>query len=1198
MPVVLIERNYCMSTRQVKKYLLMGAILLTTMAIAKPSTALEKGFLAPPDEAKPQVYWFWMNGNYTREGITADLEAMADVGIGGALFLECGLNMVAGPVRTFTPEWWELVNHAITEADRLGLQFNMYNNMGGGWAGCSGPLVGPEESMKTLVWSEEHLTGGKRFSGMLPKPEIKVDYYRDIAVLAFPVPATENPKLGSPKPVVTLEGEYGNADVKRLLDGNPKTSVSVKESKTGFSVVYEYPEPYTVRSFVGSFGGISSAPGSCELEYSNDGKTYHTISPLYMGWKFSDFNPRNSVSIPAVTAKYFRAVFSGKSRIEKYIVGDAVFSAVGRVDYAEFKGGWTFVWGHDGGLAQMNRRRYDPEFPSGAAIPLEKIIDISDKMDASGNLNWDVPPGDWIVQRIGYTPNGHHNSSATDEGRGPEADRFTKRGVQAVFPHIIGRVLKEHPKLVGNTFANTHIDSWESGAQNWNENFAEEFKKRRGYDLHLYLPAVAGGRIIDSPETTERFLWDFRRTIGELIAEKFYGGMRELAHKNGIGLQAEASGAQQFMYTFSYQKHADIPMGEFWVPDQLRADCKIAASVAHLTGRQIAAAEAFTGGSRWLDDPYTIKALGDFAFTVGVNRFVIHRYVNQPWTNQFPGMTMGGAGIFCERTNTWWDESRDWFSYLARAQFMLRQGRFVADVLHLLPEGVPSALDFRDRDDRVSSNSDRGRQESARKHPNLALNPPLPFGYDYDACDGEILETAKVVGNEIVFPSGMRYRLLFLPDTELMTLERARLVHQLVIQGAVVFAPKPKRCPDLAGSDADLAKIADELWGKKDDAVVDRKVGKGRIVWEKPFEEIFALMQLPQDFICNTADGDHEVNYIHRRVGDVDVYFLANRRREAKSTLCSFRVSGRDVELWDAESGEIQKTAVYSDADGRIQVPITFDPAGSIFVVLRPKQEKTSVVSISRDGRAVLDAVKPLTTEDADASVSLITEGEKKRLSAGKSGKYDITMSSGRKTSVRIPELPAAQEITGSWDVHFDPDWGGPASATFEKLEDWSKRSEEGIRYYSGTANYTKTITIPRNCFGDGRRLFLDLGTVHFIAHVFLNGKDMGIAWKPPYRVDITKAAKAGRNRLEVRVVNAWANRMIGDEQLPEDCVYRPGRPVIMEHPKWLLDENVKRSSGRLTYCTTKIWKKHDKLQPSGLLGPVKLHTTQTVPLK
>jgi len=271
----------------ISHFLVAMLLTATATAIAESPMALEKGFLAPPDEAKAQVYWFWMSGNYTREGITADLEAMADVGIGGALFLECELQMVAGPVRTFTPEWWEMVNHAITEADRLGLQFNMYNNLGGGWAGCTGPLVKPEESMKTLVWSEEHLTGGKRFSGMLPKPELRVDYYRDIAVLAFPVPATENPKPGSPKPVVTLEGEYGDADVDKLLDGDPSTRVVVKESKTGFSVVYEYPELYTVRSFVGSFASVVNVPASCELEYSNDGKTYHTISPLYMGWKFA-----------------------------------------------------------------------------------------------------------------------------------------------------------------------------------------------------------------------------------------------------------------------------------------------------------------------------------------------------------------------------------------------------------------------------------------------------------------------------------------------------------------------------------------------------------------------------------------------------------------------------------------------------------------------------------------------------------------------------------------------------------------------------------------------------------------------------------------------------------------------------------------------------------------------------------------------
>src|SRR5512136_196702 len=509
--------------------------------------ALRQGFAHPPDAAKPWVYWFWLNGNITRAGITADLEAMKRVGIGGVLIMEVDQGAPVGPAAFMGPEWRELFKFAVAEAGRLGLEINM--NDDAGWNGSGGPWITPEQSMQKIVWTETGLAGPARFEGQLAEPEKVRGYYRDIAVIAFPSP-----------------GAY------RIADINGKA-------------IYE--------------------------------------------------------------------------RREEPVASEE-------------------------------------ELPAAMMIARDRIIDLTPAMGADGRIAWDVPAGKWTVLRFGHTSTGVENAPAPASGRGLECDKLSPEGIEAQFAGMMGKLVADVGPAAGKTLVTTHIDSWENGAQNWTPRMREEFRKRRGYDPHLFLPVITG-RVVDSLEISERFLWDLRQTASELVVENYAGRMAELARRSGLRFSCEAYGGP--CDDITYGGRADEPMGEFWIGAGAWETLKMMASSAHIYGKPILGAEAFTAGDRerWLQHPASIKALGDRAFTEGVNRFVFHRYAMQPWLDYRPGMTMGPWGLHYERTNTWWELAGPWHEYLARCQYLLRQGTFVADILYVRPEASPQEYKWHER---------------------------------------------------------------------------------------------------------------------------------------------------------------------------------------------------------------------------------------------------------------------------------------------------------------------------------------------------------------------------------------------------------------------------------------------------------------------------------------------------------------------
>ena len=503
------------------------AMVLTAAFLIIPApgarASLEEAFRHPPDSAKPWAYWFWINGNISKAGITADLEAMAHVGIGGVLIMEVANPKTmapAGQVAFASAEWRDMFKHVVAEAGRLGLKVNMNNDAG--WCGSGGPWMTPELSMQKLVATNVSVTGPQVFDGTLPQPAALHDYYRDIKVLAFPAP---------------VRGEQ-------------------------------------------------------------------------------------------------------------------------------------------------------------ASVPKEKILDLTDYMDAAGRLKWDASPGRWRVMRIGCTTPGGLNKPSPLSGQGLECDKFNPEAITRHFEAFIAKLADDVGPQVGKVFTSTHIDSWEVGSQNWTPRMAEEFRARRGYDLIPWLiNVVAPGTSVGSAEETQRFRQDYKRTSADLNNEAYAGALRKLAHRRGLQLSIEAYGTAGFLDPLTYGSEADVPMAEFWIK---RWDAwhllspRLTASVAHVHGKPIAGAESFTSTAdrdAFTEHPYSVKTTGDWAFCEGINRFVFHRNVLQPWTNLAPGMSFAGYGWHVDRGQTWWQPGAAFMQYVARCQAMLQQGQFVADVCRVVPEG-------------------------------------------------------------------------------------------------------------------------------------------------------------------------------------------------------------------------------------------------------------------------------------------------------------------------------------------------------------------------------------------------------------------------------------------------------------------------------------------------------------------------------
>lgn len=1168
--------------------------LSATAVMAQPD--LKKTFQSPPRSARPWVYWFWMNGNITREGITADLEAMKEAGIGGCLIMHVKLGDIGeyklgqmppdGPVKFMSADFRDLFRYAVSEAGRLGLTIDMNN--ADGFTGSGGPWVPVDKSMKKLVWTATDVSGGKKLSLALAQPETLLDFYRDVAVVAFPRQPSLCAQMRAAQAGFSAPDRKFNA--KAIADDDPQTrTVLWRKGDPGQPhLLVSFPEPYTADTLViEGLGSLRGAPVAI-LETSDDGKTFRPVGRVSLKWYPAA--PTNTVRFDARAARHFRLVFA--PNWPQVSLGEVALGRSNKVHYWEPKAGFTRYgeWGGGSELytdrkmtlaaapgaaakpgieRQVGLAKKSPVSPAGVpAIPLAKVIDLSASA-RDGKLSWNVPEGEWTVLRIGYTTTGIKNHPASEGGHGLECDKLDPSGVEAAFNGMLAKLVADCGDDVGRSFTHAHIDSWEVGIQNWTEGMAETFKRQNGYDLTPFYPLLVTGHAVESNDASERFLWDLRRSIVKMMADNYLGRMESLCHEHGLKFSSEAAGRQAFLYSPLYLlTKSDLPMGEFWPHEGVpRVDGKAAASVAHLYGMPVVGAEAFTGGgdfANWKSHPYLLKQIGDDAYCLGINHYVIHYYVLQAYEGFRPGFAMGPWGIHLDRMNTWWPQAKAWLTYLARCQHMLRQGQFVADVLYFPGECAPHYLGKRD-----------------------GLSVPLPSGYDFDGCDRQtLLDRLTVKDGRLVLPSGASYRYLMLSGDRTMTPELARRVNELVEAGATVIGPKPEGSPsqrDFPACDDEVRRIADALWDK------------GRVIWGKSFEEIAAADRLAPDFAFTSSAAEADVRYIHRRAGDTDLYFVANHQPETVDVAASFRLHGKRPELWHPETGTIELPAVYMDCQGRAGLPMHLEPLESVFVVFRSPDPRSHVVRVSRDGEPLLLAHRALQTGAGRLKLTE-TQAGAIRIEATLPGSYELAMSDGSRRTVEISQVPAARTPAGPWTLSFPPGWDTPERIELDRLISWTEHEDSGVRHFSGTATYRTAIEGVPESERQGRKWYLDLGDVQVIARVRLNGRDLGTLWKPPFRVDVTGALKAGPNELEVAVTNLWPNRLIGDEQFPDDAQW--AGKYLASWPDWFLQGRPRPEPRRKTFAVVKHYDKQSPLLPSGLLGPVTLSAAATAELK
>lgn len=965
-----------------KKLVLLA--LCAWMEVTVFGADLAANFTSPPPSARPWVFWFWINGNISKKGITADLEAMKRVGVGGVVWMEVSGPWWApdGKVAALSPEWRDCIQWAVRECARLGMQFDLSVDFG---YGSGGPHITPQLSMQKLYWSQTEVQGGRSVSTTLPKPVVAKNL---------------SPWL---RPGAKLSEQV-------------RAQIEQCDSYRDIAVL-AIPEPN---------------------------------SPQGLAYRIPDLQRKD---------------------------------------------------GTDWRLPQPRQPSVPP--PEAVTAP-DQVIDLTGHMAPDGRLTWNAPAGTWLVLRCGHASNYKMTRPCPARAVGLECDRLATAGIDAHYNAFLKPIFQAAGKAAGKTLTYVHVDSWEAGGQNWTATFPAEFRARRGYDLRRWLPVLAG-RVVGSAELSERFLWDVRATVSDLIRDNYARRLRQLAQRHGIKLSTEAYG-HLCIDNLEYAGVCDLPISEFWVKGKERFpvagggayedSTKVMASAAHTCGKPIVGAESFTSNRGWRDHPYLLKAMGDAKFCQGLNRMILHLYVHQPYDNMIPGLTHRKWGEPFQRYNTWWQFSRPWMDYLARCQYLLQQGTFVADVCYWVGEGAPLSVQ------------------------DMSLD--LPKGYDFDFCSSEVVLQMRVKNGRIILPSGMSYRYLRLPQSDRMTPPLARKVHQLVEAGArVIGGPRLKGAPgltDFPRCDTQVKQIADALWDQ------------GRIRSNQSLAEVFAHDKLQPDF-----DGEG-LRYIHRRLGDTDIYFVSNPDNRSRQTQCTFRVSGKAPELWDPETGAIRPLPQYSTEPGRTTVPLRFGRMQSWFVLFRSP------------GPAVARAPA--------------------------SAKNFV-----------FPQDRAT--LAGPWEVSFDPKWGGPPGpVTFETLQDWATNGDRRIRYFSGTAVYRKRFEAPDSS-RQAEHLFLDLGTVEVMARIRLNGQDCGIAWKPPYRVEISKAIRPGVNKLEISVVNLWINRLIGDEQRPLDVQWKDYE-TLLAWPDWFL-KGTPRPSGRYTFTSCRHYSKSSPLAPSGLLGPVKL---------
>ncbi|WP_404478460.1 glycosyl hydrolase [Novosphingobium sp. BL-52-GroH] len=1064
----------------------VAALMLGTSAMADP---LDDGFRDPPQSARPRVWWHWLNGNITADGIQKDIEWMSRMGIGGLQNFDVHVGtpqVVDQRIAYMTPEWQTAFHRAAALADQHKLELTIAASPG--WSETGGPWVDPQDAMKKYAWSETDLIGGKRFKGKLNTPpaitgpfqnlpkqddglgmmrgsgKTPPNIYSDTAVVAYRV------QDEAPLASFTARTADGTAIAPAALVDADITSVAKVPYGTAEqpgTILLDYARPQTVRS--ASMLITGAGPGLVpRLEASDNGQTWRPIAEI-------EVRPvPTTISFAPVTARYFRLVltrtslstpdnrealpgavtisFDPKPR-RTVDVGLLRLTADTRINEFEAKAGFAMVDDY-----------YTLERKSGGETPgidPAAVIDLTARLGPDGQLDWTPPPGRWRVLRMGWSLIGRINHPAVEEGTGLEIDKYDAAAARRYMEHYLGMyTVATGADLIGARGLQAVLtDSTEVGPSNWTPQILAQFRRLRGYDPLPWLPTLSGV-IVGSQRQSDAFLYDFRRTLSELTSSEHYGTVAKVAHEHGLKVYGEAleGGRPSLGDDMAMRQHTDIPMAAVWSFNPARgprtvvlADMKGAASIAHLYGQNLVAAESLTSSFHpWAYGPGDLKPMIDLAFAMGVNRPVIHTSVHQPLDSKVPGFSLSFFGQYFNRLDTWAPMAKPWVDYLARTAFMLQQGRDSADIAYFYGEEAPLTGLYKS-----SPMSD------------------VPRGHAYDFINAPaLLDLLKVDDGDLVTESGARYRLLYLGgSSSKMTLPALQRIAALADAGATIVGEAPVASPGLQGDPARYAALVSRLWPA---GSATTAVGKGRVVATRDAASALSALGIRPDFAYAGPDQNANVLFVHRKLPGGDAYYLTNREDRALNLEARFRITGRVPEIWRADTGQTEAVS-YRVEDGVTVVPLPMLPHDAFFVVFR---------------------------QPATAAAGTVTK----------------------------PALQTVGTLSGGWDVAFQPDRGAPASIHLPTLTPLNENADAGVRYFSGTATYRTTFTSPKGV-RRGAPLWLDLGKVGVVAEVSVNGKLVGTAWKAPYRLDIGSAVRPGKNQLEVRVANLWVNRLIGDAQ-------------------------------------------------------------------
>ncbi|KQB39950.1 glycosyl hydrolase [Flavobacterium aquidurense] len=1097
------------------------------------------------ESSRPWVYWYWMQSAYSKEGITADLEAMKQAGIGGAYLMTikgpANPPLMNPPVLQLSKEFWNLVRWALTEADRLGVKIAFHP--ADGFAVAGGPWITPEMSMQKVVWADITVNGNNFKNLQLPTPNHYKDYYKDIDAFAIPVKeiyitSNENrPKITS---------TIADFDASFLSDRNKDDQFRLKEK--GW-IQYEFDQPFLCKSIQIETKGNNFQAHRLIIEVSDDGKNFKSLGRLTTprhGWQ--DVDAFYTHSIIPTKAKYFRFVYDP----------EGTEPGAEDLDPAKWNQGLKVAkillsneplidnyQGKSGAIWRLSPQITEREISKADCIDLSKMINISKFVDEKGVLNWKTSvKGNWRIIRFGYTSTGHENATA-GAGRGLEVDKFNPVAVRFQLDHWFGEMLRvAGPELASKVVKILHIDSWECGSQNWSPVFRNEFKTRRGYDIVDYLPVMAGIPVNDI-QTSEKVLYDIRKTIAELVCDNFFATMADEAKKANVKFSSENVAPTMMSDGLLHFKHIDYPSGEFWLKSPTHDkpnDMLDAISGGHIYGKDIIQAEAFTELKMdWDEHPGNLKTLADRNYALGINRFFYHVFVHNPWTDRKPGMTLDGVGSYFQRDQTWWKPGKAWVDYCQRVQFQLQKGKPVIDLAVFIGEDLPSRSVLPDRllpfipnvfgKERIESEAIRLKNEgqpsikipkevsSTKNSTDLSQWINAMNGYQYDSFNADVLlNNAKVENGKVIFSNSIEYGALLFPGShkmapnKMISLAVAEKMLQLIKDGATVFIDeKPDLQPGIQ-SEVDQKKwknVLDEIWDNKGNAS-SWKIEKGTVIKLPYLANDFTSIGIQQDVYfpkLNRADSE-TLAWTHRKSPTEDIYFISNQNSVKRQFDVSFRVAGKIPEWYNPVTDKTTALANWKIENGRTIVSVTLDSNESGFVIFKEETKE------------------------------IVAKGVQKGT-----------------------EFETLQTLDENWDLQFDPEFKGPKEVVkTDKLFDWSTSENDHIKYYSGTTVYKKEL----NWKGKSTdKIWLDLGTIANIAEVIINGKDCGTLWTFPYKVDVSEALKKGKNTIEIKITNTWANRLIGDEKLPKE--------------------------ERLTWTTAPFRLEGEQLLKAGLLGPVVL---------